>query len=334
VKCLTSEDFKQRMVVILAGYEGDIDDMLQVNAGLKSRFSEKIEFSPFSMDKCVAILAKQLANERFVLSEQAKESREEVLEPLICMEEFGNGRTLETLVKKIARLAATAESLRICDGLEIIENAMVVKAVADVISTLRPKLRSDLDAGSSKSSSAVSTPPPKLAQKFAHSFDSAKPPRTVTSTKAATAEDPKICEEPTEVAVGSSGETTDHPTEFLCALQTLLDQKGLTSNAKLAELDIRGELFKELCTSLSNQLNVPYDTVYDMMIKWQSDQKKVVEELKKQKQEIEQAKRMKRKAQIPIWRCGVCGRADLPYIVCYVSPRIVRYTEVDCDELA
>lgn len=31
VKCLTHADFQSKMVVILAGYESDIDDMLAVN---------------------------------------------------------------------------------------------------------------------------------------------------------------------------------------------------------------------------------------------------------------------------------------------------------------
>ena len=48
--------------------------------------------------------------------------------------------------------------------------------------------------------------------------------------------------------------------------------------------------------------------------------------------EIEKAQREKRKAQVPIWRCAVCGRADLPYIVCHVSPYIVRYIDRDVDE--
>jgi hypothetical protein len=29
-----------------------------------------------------------------------------------------------------------------------------------------------------------------------------------------------------------------------------------------------------------------------------------------------------------IWRCGVCGRADKPYIACWVAPYIVRYGRV------
>ena len=34
----------------------------------------------------------------------------------------------------------------------------------------------------------------------------------------------------------------------------------------------------------------------------------------------------------PIWRCGVCGRADKPWIACYVAPFIVRYEKVPLGE--
>jgi len=41
--------------------------------------------------------------------------------------------------------------------------------------------------------------------------------------------------------------------------------------------------------------------------------------------EKEKAKAENRAALVPIWRCAVCGRADISYIACYVAPFIVRY---------
>jgi hypothetical protein len=37
---------------------------------------------------------------------------------------------------------------------------------------------------------------------------------------------------------------------------------------------------------------------------------------------------VKTKKRQAIWRCGACGRADKPYIACFVAPYIVRYDEV------
>lgn len=51
--------------------------------------------------------------------------------------------------------------------------------------------------------------------------------------------------------------------------------------------------------------------------------------MRAQEKEVEAAKAERRKAMVPIWRCGVCGRADKPYIACYVAPFIVRYEEIE-----
>lgn len=51
--------------------------------------------------------------------------------------------------------------------------------------------------------------------------------------------------------------------------------------------------------------------------------------MREQEKEVELAKATKRKALLPIWRCGVCGRADKPYIACYVAPFIVRYEGIE-----
>lgn len=48
VKGLTHEDFKGRLITILAGYDSDMNAMLDANQGLRSRFSEKLVFEDFS----------------------------------------------------------------------------------------------------------------------------------------------------------------------------------------------------------------------------------------------------------------------------------------------
>jgi hypothetical protein len=57
---------------------------------------------------------------------------------------------------------------------------------------------------------------------------------------------------------------------------------------------------------------------------WIMKQKMLGEELRKQAEKNEQAKPEKKKALVPIWRCGM---ADQPYIACYVQPFIVCYEE-------
>src|SRR3546814_10638240 len=56
------------MVVILAGYEADMDRMLRVNAGLRSRFTEKILFQDFSPDIVLQLLLQGLKTKRLTLT--------------------------------------------------------------------------------------------------------------------------------------------------------------------------------------------------------------------------------------------------------------------------
>lgn len=71
---LTDKQFKGKMVVVLAGYEAQIEELLTVNPGLKSRFSERLLFPDFSAADAIQLLTQQLAK-RYSL-ELSKEAEE------------------------------------------------------------------------------------------------------------------------------------------------------------------------------------------------------------------------------------------------------------------
>ena len=52
---MTEEKFKNKMVVIFAGYEQPVLDLLASNDGLESRFPERIMFPNFDAAACVKI---------------------------------------------------------------------------------------------------------------------------------------------------------------------------------------------------------------------------------------------------------------------------------------
>jgi hypothetical protein len=61
-----------------------------------------------------------------------------------------------------------------------------------------------------------------------------------------------------------------------------------------------------------------------MLKTWQTNQKRVHEQLRQHEFEKKAGKQKLR----AIWRCAVCGRADKPWVACWVSPYIVRYEAV------
>lgn len=50
-----ADDPKEKLVVVIAGYEQDIDDLLAVNDGMASRFTERIVFESYSAEELVEI---------------------------------------------------------------------------------------------------------------------------------------------------------------------------------------------------------------------------------------------------------------------------------------
>lgn len=64
---LTDQQFMGKMVVVLAGYEQQVEELLAVNPGLKSRFSERLVFPDFSVADAVQLLVLQLTGKQYGL---------------------------------------------------------------------------------------------------------------------------------------------------------------------------------------------------------------------------------------------------------------------------
>jgi hypothetical protein len=74
VQILTEPRFKGKMVVILAGYEAQVDELMLINPGLKSRFSEKLHFADFSVEDACSMLRRLLTGQQgLTLSPSAEE---------------------------------------------------------------------------------------------------------------------------------------------------------------------------------------------------------------------------------------------------------------------
>ncbi|OJD15900.1 hypothetical protein AJ78_03879 [Emergomyces pasteurianus Ep9510] len=105
VDSLTKTKYAGKIVVILAGYDTDMNQLLSVNQGLSSRFAEEIIFSNMLPKQCLLLLKKKMEDVGItaILDETSELYGEviNILEHLGALPSWGNGRDIETIAKYI-----------------------------------------------------------------------------------------------------------------------------------------------------------------------------------------------------------------------------------------
>ena len=66
------EDHREDLIVIVAGYPDLMEEFLESNPGLKSRFNKFIEFTDYTADEQIAILKEMCQKQEYSLSEEAE----------------------------------------------------------------------------------------------------------------------------------------------------------------------------------------------------------------------------------------------------------------------
>jgi len=111
VGILTHERFRGKLIVILAGYDQEINNLLQVNTGLSSRFPEEILFKNIEPAKCLEILDRKLQKQNVqlpILCDPLSPTYIQLvslLDQLSSLPSWGNARDMETLAKKMVETA-------------------------------------------------------------------------------------------------------------------------------------------------------------------------------------------------------------------------------------
>jgi len=107
-ECLTEltkalEDYRDDLVVIVAGYTEPMQKFFESNPGLKSRFNTFIEFEDYSADELEEILVSMCVNNDYELSGNAKERLRLFLNNKVDTkkENFANGRMVRNLYEDL-----------------------------------------------------------------------------------------------------------------------------------------------------------------------------------------------------------------------------------------
>jgi len=94
------EDYRHRLVVIVAGYPRLMHHFLDSNPGLRSRFSREIVFPDYSTEELLAIARTFAVENEYVFGEGAEDALRRVLEGAARGERFGNARFVRTLFEQ------------------------------------------------------------------------------------------------------------------------------------------------------------------------------------------------------------------------------------------
>ena len=127
-----AEDDRTELIIILAGYEKQMEGFLASNPGLNSRFGLRVKFPTYSPAELMALAELSLEQRGEVLDTDARPALARMMEDVgrrRLADELGNGRFVRSLLEKAGR----ARDVRImADGAEPTRAELVTLEAADL----------------------------------------------------------------------------------------------------------------------------------------------------------------------------------------------------------
>lgn len=123
------EDNRDDLVVIVAGYDGLMDEFIHSNPGLESRFNRYLHFDDYSIDEMLAILDLQLNKGQYQFSEEAKAAvREYIVDANTGSIAFGNARGIRNIFERLL----VAQANRLAQSSELDKDTLMTITEEDV----------------------------------------------------------------------------------------------------------------------------------------------------------------------------------------------------------
>ncbi|MBQ6646123.1 MAG: AAA family ATPase [Clostridia bacterium] len=124
------EDHRDDLVVIVAGYDGLMDEFISSNPGLESRFNRFLHFEDYTMEEMLAIFDLRCKQGGYVLDEDARDEVEafitkQNIDPII----FGNARGIRNLFEQVL----IAQSNRLVNEADITKEKLMQITAQDVL---------------------------------------------------------------------------------------------------------------------------------------------------------------------------------------------------------
>ncbi len=137
------EDDRDRLVVILAGYTGDMARFMEANPGLKSRFNRTVEFPDYSAAELAEMFRRMAKKNKYVLSKDVEKGLDGWFRVVTKKRDkhFGNGREVRNRFEK----ALERQSLRVSELKDPTPEQLTTLTMRDVGISLKDPNASDED---------------------------------------------------------------------------------------------------------------------------------------------------------------------------------------------
>jgi len=318
VDCLTKSKFAQKLIVILAGYDEDINRLMSTNPGLTSRFPETISFSHLPPENCLELFQACLRKADKLKSSAVqapsttfRNTLLELFKNLARLRAWANARDVKTLAKSV--ISKVLSSTTTDAGFEVTED-MVLSIARQMIS--ERELR-----GSSVRSPKHPTLP---TQTLSHQ-DEPTPPVFNAVTKATTNSDqalPPPLPEPSlqnleqENLGRDPGVSNEIWTQLKSDTQAAAEQEKQHHELLDQEEKARGQLNTKIAAELAARRRAEEESdaearrlLEEERLKWERERREQMEIVAKMEQERkarEQERRREEAVQAKLRQMGVC----------------------------
>lgn len=189
VDCLTKPKFAKKLVVILAGYDKDIDRLMNVNPGLTSHFPETVMFKHIEPETCLELLVKLLIDlqkkenaplDLTIIDPLSERLRQQILQcfrRLSLLESWGNARDVKSLAKSIFQALVSTAAPPITSL--VLTEAVMVQTLQDM---LDERSRRSEAAGTNRFKASRPSLPAPNPQTQDHIPPTARGPNLATNT--------------------------------------------------------------------------------------------------------------------------------------------------------
>lgn len=124
------EDYRDDLIVIAAGYHDEMQDFLDANPGLRSRFNRTIEFPDYNAEELVTIMINRAAKLDYEFSDDAIKFVKEKFENVLACppENFGNARSVRNYLDR----AINNQANRLVNEANFKEDELMLIKLCDV----------------------------------------------------------------------------------------------------------------------------------------------------------------------------------------------------------